>query len=152
MITENSVSSDELTINAPAELVWEVLVDFDNYHLWNDFCPSIEAQLKLGSPVAMQVDLGNGPQPQTEFITRLEPPRVITWSMENKPDDPVHADRSQFVTPLDDGSCTYLTVDEFSGEAMGPMLEAFGKVMEDGFNRCAIGLKARAEALYQSRG
>jgi uncharacterized protein YndB with AHSA1/START domain len=150
LITENNVSSDEITINAPAEVVWEVLVDFDNYHVWNDFCPGIDAQLEMGSPVVMQVDLGNGPQPQTEYITRLEPPHVITWSMENKPGDPVHADRSQYVTPIDDTSCTYLTVDEFSGEAVASMMEAFGKAMEDGFNRCARGLKTRAEALYQA--
>ena len=83
-----------------------------------------------------------------EYITRLEPPRVITWSMENKPEDPIHADRSQYLTPVDANSCTYLTVDEFSGEAIAPMMEAFGQAMEDGFNRCAQGLKARAESLY----
>ena len=104
VITENSVSSEEITIDAPAELVWSVLVDFDNYHLWNDFCPQIEAELKLGAPVAMQVDLGDGLQPQTEYITRLEAPGVITWTMENKPGDPVHADRSQYVKPIDDSS------------------------------------------------
>ncbi len=147
MITDNSVSSEEITIQAPAELVWQVLVDFDNYHLWNDFCPRIEAELELGAAVAMQVDLGSGLQPQTEYITRLEPPRVITWSMENKPGDPIHADRSQYLRPVDEGSCTYLTVDEFGGEAIGPMIEAFGQAMEEGFNRCARGLKARAEAL-----
>ena len=149
MITQNSVASEEVTIQAPIDVVWAVLIDFQHYHLWNEFCPGIEADLAIGSPVAMQVDMGNGPQAQTEYITRLEPPRVITWSMENKPGDPIHADRSQYLTPIDDSSCTYLTVDEFSGEAMQPMLEAFGPVMENGFNLCARGLKKRAEAIYR---
>ena len=137
-INETSVSCDEVLIQAPAEFVWDILMDFDNYHLWNDFCPRIEAKLELGAAVAMQVDLGSGLQPQTEYITRLEAPRVITWSMANKPGDPIHADRAQYVTAIDDHSCTYLTVDEFSGEAMGPMIEAFGQLMEDGvlFFRC----------------
>lgn len=151
-INDNSVSSEEILINAPAELVWEVLMDFDNYHLWNDFCPSIKSTGEVGAAVEMQVDMGNGPQPQVEYITRLEPPYIVVWSMENKPGDPIHADRMQRVTPVDERSCRYWTNDEFSGEAMAPMLEAFGAIMEDGFTRCARGLKTRAEQLYRQRG
>jgi uncharacterized protein YndB with AHSA1/START domain len=149
MIEEDRVSSEEVTINAPADFVWQVLVDFENYYHWNSFCPAIEAELRMGAPVAMQVDMGNGAQQQVEYITRLEPPQAITWSMENKPGDPIHADRSQFITPIDEKSCKYLTVDVFSGAAMAPMMEAFGAIMEDGFNRCAQGLKERAETLYK---
>lgn len=151
-INEDSVSSEEILIHAPAELVWGVLMDFDNYHLWNDFCPSITSSGEIGSAVEMQVDMGNGPQPQVEYITRLEPPHLVVWSMENKPGDPIHADRLQRVTRVDDNSCLYWTNDKFSGEAMAPMLEAFGDIMEQGFTRCAQGLKARAEQLYRARG
>ena len=35
------VSSETVTIDAPAELVWAVLVDFAAYGEWNAFCPSI---------------------------------------------------------------------------------------------------------------
>ena len=92
MISENAVASDRVTIAAPAELVWQVIVDFGSYGEWNTFCPSIEGKLALGEPLTMQVDLGNGLQEQVESITVLEPPRQIVWSMENKPDDPIHAD------------------------------------------------------------
>jgi uncharacterized membrane protein len=40
MISEDTISSDEVTIAAPVQLVWDVLVDFENYGLWNKFCPS----------------------------------------------------------------------------------------------------------------
>jgi uncharacterized protein YndB with AHSA1/START domain len=145
------VSSVTVSINAPAELVWEVLVDFPAYGEWNDFCPSIEAELELGSPVKMQVDLGMGLQEQVEYITCIEPPRRITWSMANKPGDPIHADRSQVVEPIDAQRCTYVTYDEFSGEAVDAMVQAMGKAVEEGFNRCARGVKRRAESLYAQR-
>lgn len=141
------VSSDVLTINAPAELVWQVIVDFEHYPLWNEFCPSIEAALELGSPVKMQVDLGSGLQEQVEYITRIEAPAKITWSMENKPGDPVHADRSQVVTALDANSCSYVTYDDFSGEFAATMVEQLGEQVRAGFNLCARNLKDRAEAL-----
>ena len=79
------VSSEKVAIAAPADLVWEVLTDFPRYGEWNEFCPSIEATLEIGSPVRMRVDLGMGLQEQVEFITVIDAPRKITWSMENKP-------------------------------------------------------------------
>lgn len=141
------VSSDVLTINASAELVWQVVVDFEHYPLWNEFCPSIEAVLALGAPVKMLVDLGSGLQEQVEYITCIEAPAKITWSMENKPGDPVHADRSQVITALDAGSCSYVTYDDFSGEFAATMVEQLGEQVRAGFNLCARNLKDRAEAL-----
>ena len=47
MITENTVSSDEVEIEAPAALVWQVLVDFPRYGEWNTFCPRAEATLAI---------------------------------------------------------------------------------------------------------
>lgn len=151
MINKDSVSCDETTIHAPAELVWEVLLDFGNYGEWNAFCPEIKGQPELGAALQMMVDLGNGLQPQVEYVTRLEPCHTIVWSMENKPGDPIHADRTQRITPVDEATCIYWSIDEFSGEAVGPMVEALGAQVEKGFNTCAAGLKARAEALYSSR-
>jgi len=152
MITENTVSSEEITINAPAELVWDVILDFENYGLWNTFCPSMKGEPVLGSPLEMQVDLGNGLQPQVEYITKIEPCQTVVWSMENKPGDPIHANRAQHITSIDESSCRYVSVDEFSGDMVGPMIEQMGKQVEQGFNACAAGLKKRAEELYQASG
>ena len=150
MITANSVSSEEIVINAPAQVVWDVILDFDNYGLWNTFCPGMKGKPVVGSPLEMMVDMGNGPQLQVEYVTKVEPIHTIVWSMENKPGDPIHADRMQRVTPIDDRSCRYWSVDEFSGEFAGPMIEQMGKLVEKGFNDCALGLKMRAEELYKA--
>lgn len=150
MITANSVSSDEIVIHAPAQVVWDVIVDFDNYGQWNTFCPSIKGRPVVGSPVEMQVDMGSGLQLQVEYVTKVEPIHTIVWSMENKPGDPIHADRAQYVTPIDAHSCRYVSIDEFSGEFAGPMIEQLGALVEKGFNTCAVDLKRRAEALYRA--
>jgi uncharacterized protein YndB with AHSA1/START domain len=151
MITANSVSSEEIVINAPAQVVWDVILDFDNYGLWNTFCPGMKGKPVVGSPLEMMVDMGSGPQLQVEYVTKVEPIHTIVWSMENKPGDPIHADRMQRVTPIDDSSCRYWSVDEFSGEFAGPMIEQMGKLVEKGFNDCAADLKKRAEALYRAQ-
>ena len=150
MITENSVSSEEIAIEAPVELVWDVLVDFANYGRWNPFCPSAEAELVLDTPIVMKTWLGENLIDQVEYICRIEPCEAIAWRMENKPGDPVHARRTQTLKKLDDQRCTYFTIDEFSGEAMPAMLEQFSRIIEDGFNACGQGLKAYCEAQHQS--
>ncbi len=149
MISDDTVSSDEILINAPAEVVWQVLVDFENYGQWNKFCPEIKTRLEIGAAVEMMCDLGHGLQQQVEYMTLIEPNRAIAWGMENKPGDPIHAVRTQRLTPIDEYSCTYISIDEFSGEAIADMLKGFGKNIEDGFNLCANGLKLQAEKLYK---
>lgn len=151
MITENTVSSDKVEILAPATLVWSILLDFDNYHLWNTFCPQVKNRaVEIGEAVDMMVDLGNGLQQQVEYISLIEPGKRIAWGMENKPADPIHAMRYQTITPIDENRCTYVTVDEFSGEALVSMMELMAIPVETGFNKCAYGLKAFAEARYSS--
>ncbi len=149
MISKDSVQSDTVIIEAPAELVWNILLDFENYEKWNSFCPSIKVpSLKLGSPVDMMVNLGGNLAPQCEYITRLEPNSVIAWGMENKPDDPIKAVRTQTVTALSSKQCSYVTIDEFAGEAVEEMMELMAKIVEDGFNQCAYDLKAFAETQF----
>ena len=149
MISDTAVASDVVIIQAPAELVWSILVDFERYSEWNRFCPQIKSTLELGAAVEMMTDLGFGLQPQTEYMSCIEPPNKIAWSMDNKPGDPIHACRSQCITALSHDSCSYYTVDDFSGEYMPAMLEQFGVGIERGFNRCASDLKEYAEQRYQ---
>jgi len=147
MISNTTVKSDTVEIEAPVELVWAALIDFKNYGKWNTFCPQVRNEaLEIGAAVEMMVDLGHGPQQQVEYITLIDPNRAIAWGMENKPGDPIHAVRTQYLTPLDPGRCSYISVDEFSGEAAASMLELMGKAVETGFNRCAYDLKKYAEA------
>ena len=70
--------------------------------------------------------------------------------MENRPDDPIHADRIQRITAIDESSCRYWSIDEFSGEFAGAMISQLGEQVEKGFNDCAVGLKARAEELHRA--
>lgn len=146
MITETSISSEEIIIEAPVEKVWAVLVDFDNYGKWNQFCPDCQAELTLGSPVVMKTYLGEQLIDQVEYMSRIDPCEAIAWRMENKPGDPIHAERTQYLKKLSETSCSYLSVDEFSGEQVPAMMEFAGEHVENGFNLCARGLKDHCES------
>lgn len=150
MISENAVSSDKVVIHAPIERVWDVLLDFKSYEKWNGFCPSIKNdELVLDAAVDMMVDLGNGLSRQVEYLCRIKPLACIAWRMKNAPDDPVKAVRSQYLERVDDATCTYASVDEFSGPGKQAMMDAFATNVEAGFNRCAYDLKSHCEALHK---
>ena len=161
MITRDEISSDEIHIDAPVEVVWKVLTDFGNYGKWNSFCPQAEAKLEVGEPIRMIIDLGFGPMDWQETITLVEPNKAIAWGLENKPGDPLNAIRTQSLTRLSESTCSYISVDKFWGEDVttnftdlnqalasrlqytGPLSIAAG--IESGFNSCGLGLKQYAE-------
>jgi uncharacterized protein YndB with AHSA1/START domain len=151
LIDQDTVSSEEVVIEASVEFVWAVLTDFENYAAWNTFCPSCEAELVLGAPVKMQVDLGFGLQEQIEFMCRIDPLEAIAWRMANEPGDAIHAVRTQHLKKLGDARCSYVSSDTFSGEAAPQMMELMAKPVEDGFNRCAIDLKNYCELTFARR-
>ena len=49
------VRSESFMIDAPAKLVWEILLDMPHYGAWNPFCVQAESTLDLGAPVHMPV-------------------------------------------------------------------------------------------------
>jgi len=78
---ENIVTSHTVEIDAPARVVWEVLVDLDNYHLWNSFCPSIRCGLQIGDEVHMQVltpDTGET-VPVFHYLVACHPQPLLLW-------------------------------------------------------------------------
>lgn len=147
MISDTAVSSSPIIIKAPVERVWEVLVDFPNYIHWNQFNPGIEAQLKLGTPVVMQVVMAGQQFEMTEYMSRIEPCHALAWRMQNNPGDPIHAERTQYLEPVDANTCKYWSVDEFSGPGMAAMLAASGPAVEAGFELAAHCLKQHCETL-----
>jgi len=47
------VVSETVTINAPASLVWDILLDMPKYGEWNPFCVECESMLEMGAAVSL---------------------------------------------------------------------------------------------------
>ena len=45
--------SKVVEINAPAQVVWEILVDLPRYGEWNPFCIAATSTFKMGDPINM---------------------------------------------------------------------------------------------------
>ena len=76
------VSVDPIRIDAPIEVVWDVLTDVGNYGRWNPFTPQARTDFAIGSPVRLLVRMGPTNLKITETVCAYEKPRLIAWSKE----------------------------------------------------------------------
>ena len=144
-----------VSIDAPLESVWAVMMDTAAYGEWNPFlfraeCPSPP---KPGDPIVLHVRWPNGRTTRSpERISLVEPPHqgngelraTLAYVYEGLPArlGLVKGTRFQRLTQAPGGPTVYDTVEEFSGPLV--RLAGPGRVA-DGFRRHAEALKARCE-------
>ena len=148
--------SASVSIDAPIDVVWAVMLDTAAYGEWNPFvyeveCPSPAA---VGDPIVLHVRWANGRTTRSpERIRVIEPPHdadgvrsaLLSYAYEGLPDKLglVHSVRHQRLTQAPGEPTSYATDQELTG----PMVRFAGPDrITDGFRRHAEGLKQRAEA------
>lgn len=141
--------SDVVTINAPREWVWNILIDTPHYGDWNPFTYRVDTTLKIGDPVDLYVRMPiRGDRLQVEQVTRVEPPGVLAWGMKMGSRILLQAERPQILTAIGPDTCTYQTWDAFSG-LLTPLVTAlFRHDIVNGFNGVAYALKQKAESSW----
>jgi uncharacterized protein YndB with AHSA1/START domain len=149
--------SAEVSIDAPLDLVWQVMVDTASYGEWNSFCYRIDCDRAPAPGVAVRLHVrwANGKTVRSpERITVVEPPlhedgvatARLSYAYEGLPDklSLVHSVRHQWLHQDDGGPTHYTTRQELTG----PMVRLAGPArITEGFERHARDLKRRAESL-----
>jgi alpha-tubulin suppressor-like RCC1 family protein len=136
-------------IEAPPELVWDVLMDLDNYGLWNPYTTAMVSTLQVGDPMVMTVRMSALlTLTQTEYIRVLDDGRYkACWGIDSTTPTLNSGERCQWLEPLPDGGTRYITEDLIEG-SLNPLVQGlFDADLQRGFEGVATGLKARAEWL-----
>jgi len=148
-----------VSIDAPAELVWSVMLDLPSYGLWNPFIRRIDAPEGraplVGDAITLHVRFGGGRSfASRERITTIEPP-AVTGSVARAVLEYefygrlhrvglIRGRRSQRLEQVAGGLTRYRTEERFRG-AMTFLLSM--RAVQDGFERHAHALKLRAESM-----
>ncbi len=142
------IIESRIEIEAPKSLVWEILLDFDNYHLWNPFTPKIECDLVIGNPVHLHVDMKQNKKIriQTETLLWNKTEESIAWGITKT--FPVRTERAQILEVLSPIKTRYYTYDKFWGLLVPLVMLGFKKDIQNGFDAVGVSLKKRAEDLY----
>ena len=153
VLNDTTIVSDRVEIEAPADFVWSVVVDFDRYTEWNPFTVQVDTVLELGAPVVLHLPDPSKPGETFETheqISGIEPPHHLQYNTGDRIPG-IHAIRDQWVEDLGNGRCAYRTTDVFEGEHAKPIFDMQADWVTNGFNTTAHALKARAEQLWAAR-
>ncbi|HET9422471.1 MAG TPA: SRPBCC domain-containing protein [Nocardioides sp.] len=147
-------------IEAPLDLVWQVMLDTESYGEWNPFVERVEtpAPPAVGNPIVLHVRWANGRTTRSpERITTIESPATdsgvttarLSYRYVGLPARLrlLSAVRHQRLTQRPGEPTSYDTVEEFDGPLV--RLAGPGRVA-DGFRRHADALKKRAESLVSA--
>lgn len=145
----HTIYSDKVSIQAPREFVWSILIDIPRYGEWNPFTYRVDTTLNIGDPIDLYVRMPvRGDRMQTENVTIVQPPETLAWGMKMGFDWLLKAQRKQVLSTTGPDSCQYQTWDAFSGLLTPVVAKLFGEDILNGFNGVAYALKQRAESRW----
>jgi hypothetical protein len=132
-------SSAEIDIEAPPQVVWEVLTRFENWPNWNPDVKSMSFAGPLAPGTTFRWKAGPGTILST--LDRIEPPRYIAWRGRTLTIDAYH----QWWLEPRNGGTQVRTEETFSGVLArllrGTLQKTLDKAFEDGVQH----LKREAE-------
>ncbi len=145
------VVSKAVDINAPASVVWGILIDLPKYPDWNPFCVECESTLEMGAAVQMKLKSYVNCDPEffenTEYVCAYEDEKLLSWSLPHYDAWPYPARRDQFIEATGPKSCRYYSTDQFLGPNGIHVMRFAGPWVKKAFDDTADALKARAEKM-----
>jgi hypothetical protein len=139
----------ETEINAPAAVVWAVLIDMEAYDAWSTMLHYRGGALAEGSTIQLRLSLPNGPSYSfAPRVIALEPERRFTWRAVTGLRGIFDGEHSFELTPLA-GVRTFLRNSERYSGLLAPLFQRL-PMMRDattGFVAMNEEIRTRAEAL-----
>lgn len=142
---------DRIGVQAPAEVIWEIVHDIARWQEWNPTYTKAAGQVRIGDTLTMTLELPG--QPAQEIR-----PRILDWV----PGEQLHWQltfmggliktlRYIEISPLSETGCIVDNGEIFGG-FMGPSLgKRVGRSVRQGFQAMNQALKDRAEAEWARR-
>lgn len=147
---KDKITSNKVEINAPIDLVWDILTDLESYPDWNPFTTHAESSLRVGEKVKLHVNLPKrGDRKHVEEVRSISKPNQMVWKAKYGGSMMLKKRREQNLEKINRTTCTYQTSDAFYGTVTPIVLSLFEDDLVNGFNDMAYALKDRAEAFYQ---
>ena len=133
-----------IEIEAPAQRVWNVLVDFAHYPDWNPYHVSVEGEARVGAPLSVHVLRPDGKRVHIEpHVLRLVEQRELTWGGGIR--GVFYGEHVLRIEPIEPGRIRLVHDEDFTGFAVR-FADLPPAVLTEGYERMNRALKARVEA------
>lgn len=138
-------------IQAPAEVIWEVISDLESWGQWCKLYPRASGQIRIGGVLDLTLALpGRGEQQIKPTVMEWVPNEQLHWKL-TMLGGLVKTIRYFEIESLAEASCI-VSNGEILGGLMGPRLgKRMARTIYRAFTEMNEALKARAEGLWQAR-
>lgn len=141
----------EVEINAPADVVWSVLTDFDNYSEWH---PSIQGIALYGpltentkGSLSVISKPGASPSQVGMILTEVEPGKAMSWKGGLGPTWLALGFHYHYLQPLPSGATRLVHGEAFSGLLFKLLWPLFKGKFDREYAEASSVLKRRCEAM-----
>lgn len=139
----------EIVIAAPQQIIWDILVDLEQYAAWNPFTFWMQPPLLVGETFRGKVKMRENWIIEQNFRVRaVEAPRLIAWGGDEYPSWLLFPTRYQVLTPISATSTRYETWETFKG-LLSFVTMTQAPPVRHGFESVCAALKVHAESLYR---
>ena len=139
-------------VQAPAEVIWEILADLSGWADWNPLYPKAEGALRIGQALNLTLALPGEPH-------QIIHPVIVDWV----PNDQIHWQLSlQYglvktiryieIEILGPTSCILSNGEIFQGFLGPTVAQSKRRAIRQGFTAMGEALAARAEAIWRAQG
>ena len=136
----------EIEIEAPAERVWHILVDFASYRHWNPFIVQAVGEPKINSRLEVRIQApGSRIMGFQATVLRAEPNRELRWRGRFWMPGLFDGEHSFIVEPHGPDRARFVQHETFTGLLVPLVLRGMRSNIRRGFEEMNLALKARAE-------
>lgn len=141
----------EITINASAETVWNILMDFMQYPVWNPFIKELKGNAQVDQTLEVLV---HPPQQKvSKFaskVLKVAPQKYFSWRGILLASWIMSGEHIFEIHSLANNQVKFVHYENFRGLLAGVILSKIGKSTEQGFMAMNEALKKKAEAMVNT--
>ena len=139
-------------VQAPAEIVWEVISDFATWGDWNPVHPRMEGEMRIGTPLRFDLVVAEGGAPVAveAVVQDWVPYEQLHWRTKRL-NGFVTAIRYLEIENMGPANSTFSNGELFMGPLVRFVSRDERRRLRAAFTRMGEAVKARAEALWSER-
>ena len=136
----------QILVNCTPEKIWNILINFDEYELWNPFMTKVVGDAKLGSKIMVKIQTVRGKE-RTYYpiITKFEIDKELRWKGKSFLPGIFDGERIFIIEKSTNNQVSFLHKEIFTGLGVKFVGDKLGKDLKESFDKMNISLKSRAE-------
>ncbi|MEW6131297.1 MAG: SRPBCC domain-containing protein [Acidobacteriota bacterium] len=137
----------QIEINAPAQRVWQILLDFDRYPQWNPFIKNISGEAKAGGRLNVRIHPPNSRAMTFKpTVLKAEPDRELRWLGRLLIPGLFDGEHRFVIEPIDENRVFFTHAERFNGLLVPLLWKSLDTQTREGFMQMNAALKKLAES------